>query len=264
MNNANNIYGDLAVEINELITRINAAADKDTAEAGLVLETFAARKAILSQINTLTTAALDLVASLRSAAAVMTAGHLRDTNTANSVLGLPSWTKVPTRSRPLSRRAVGMDPDRVLVTPSLSLGVIRVAAFADVKQDGSLYFVEPADHFAVRINGVLFHGNIGTIFSDGVPEKIKDCKYTSGCNKHGKCDYYHDPMIFPNSRDCRNYTSNSFLYYRANARGHSRRFGSRPHLDIDIVGVSQEDISRYLDQTMHDLLCALLLAGRGL
>ena len=149
-------------------------------------------------------------------------------------------------------------------TEALSLNAINVALFSDVKQDGNLYYVTSADHFAFKINGFMFHGNIGMIYTDEKnPGKIKDCRFASMCSKQDKCEYYHDPLSFPGSRDHRNFIASSWLYappdsqYKNKMR--SRRFGSREHLDMDIVQLTQEEVSRFYDQSMHDFLCAMLL-----
>ena len=153
---------------------------------------------------------------------------------------------------------------RIKFTEALSLRAIRVPTFDWVKQDGELYYVESSDHFAFKLCGKILHGNIGVIYTEEKnPEKIKDCKFASSCMKLDNCDYYHDPVKFPGSKDHRNFIASSWLYAPPNSqyknRPRSRRFGSRDHLDTDIVGLQEEEISRFQDQTMHDLLCSLLL-----
>jgi hypothetical protein len=153
---------------------------------------------------------------------------------------------------------------KIKFTEALYLNAIKILTFHDVKQDGELYYVESADHFAIKMNGTLFHGNIGTIYTDEKnPEKIKDCKFASSCIKQNKCDYYHNPLKFAGSRDKRNFIASSWLYAPPDSlyknRPRSRRFGSRNHLDIDIVGLQEEEINRFHDQMMHDLLCSLLI-----
>lgn len=155
-------------------------------------------------------------------------------------------------------------PYRVKFTEALSLPALKVPTFDYVKQDGELYYVECADHFAFKLAGQLLHGNIGVIYTEEKnPEKIKDCKFATSCMKQDRCDYYHDPVNFPGSKDHRNFIASSWLYAPPNSqfknRPRSRRFGSREHLDTDIVGLQPEEISRFHDQTMHDLLCSLLL-----
>ena len=171
---------------------------------------------------------------------------------------LKSSINAPLRSAPTSKYT------KIKFTEALFLNAIKISSFRDVKQDGELYYVDSADHFAIRLGGVLFHGNIGVIYTEEKnPEKIKDCKFASSCIKQNKCDYYHDPNKFSGSKDCRNFIASSWLYAPPDSlyknRPRSRRFGSRDHLDIDIVGLQEEEINRFHDQMMHDLLCSLLL-----
>ncbi len=155
----------------------------------------------------------------------------------------------------------------VKITEALYLNAIRVPTFNYVRQDGELYYVATVDHFAVKIAGLLLHGNIGNIYTDERnPEKIKECKFAESCVKRDRCDYYHDPLKYGGSRDRRNFIASSWLYTSATAVASacknthkSRRFGSRANLDIDIVSLSEDEISRFRDQTAHDLLCSLLL-----
>ncbi len=152
----------------------------------------------------------------------------------------------------------------VKFTEALALPAIRVASFDFVKQNGELYYVECTDHFAFRLSGKLFHGNIGNIYTDEkAPTKIKNCKFANQCIKRDKCDYYHDPLRFAGSTDRRNFIASSWLYSPPNSQFKnkfcSRRFGSREHLDMDIMDVQDEETSRFYDQTMHDILCSMLL-----
>ena len=160
--------------------------------------------------------------------------------------------------------SVPHEHSKIKLTEALQLSVIRVQNFNDVKQNGDLYYVESCDHFAFMIAGKLFHGNVGTIYTDEKnPEKIKDCKFATSCTKKDKCDYYHDPTKFSGSHDHRNYIASSWLYAPPDSqyknRPRSRRFGSREHLDTDIVDIHGDEIDRFYDQTTHDVLCALLL-----
>lgn len=156
---------------------------------------------------------------------------------------------------------------RVKITEGLFIPAISVSTFADVRQDGNLYYVANSDHFAFKVAGYMFHGNIGIIYTESrEPEKIKDCKYVGTCAKE-HCSYYHDPALFDGSRDKRNFIASSFLYadphspYKNISR--SRRFGSREHLETDINVLTDDERSRFYDQSMHDFLCALLLKNTG-
>ena len=188
----------------------------------------------------------------------------------------PSWTLVQRRPRtadiiktervpgPKSLPTIANNYERIRITDSIVLNAIPVRTFEDVKCDGGLYFVTSCMHFAVIISGMMLHGNIGVIYTDAEePKKIKDCKFTDGCNRGEMCQYYHDPLIFSRSTDRRNYIASSFVYANPSAmynkRSRSRHFGSLKHLDTDILGLGDEEKSRMYDQAMHDLLCVLVL-----
>jgi hypothetical protein len=154
---------------------------------------------------------------------------------------------------------------KVKFTEALHLSAIRVPTFDHVKQNGELYYIDTANHFAIKLAGHMFHGNIGVIYTDEKnPEKIKDCKFADLCVKRNNCDYYHDPIHHIGSKDYRNFIASSWLYSQPGGlyknKPKSRRFGSRQYLDIDIVGLQGEEISRFHDQTMHDILCSLLIS----
>jgi hypothetical protein len=42
----------------------------------------------------------------------------------------------------------------------------------------------------------------------------------------------------------------------------ARRIGSADHLEADLRAIGAEGARRFLDQTMHDVLCALILWSR--
>jgi hypothetical protein len=188
----------------------------------------------------------------------------------------PAWTLVQRKPRtldviktervpaPRTLPQVGGNYERIPITQSVVLNAIPVRNFADVKCDGCLYYVTTCSHFAIIINGMMFHGNIGIIYTDSEdPEKIKDCKFTEGCNRANMCRYYHDPIVFQGSSDRRNYIASSCIYTSPSAmyknRSRSRRYGSLEHLDTDMLGLNDEEKNRMYDQVMHDLLCALVL-----
>jgi hypothetical protein len=130
-----------------------------------------------------------------------------------------------------------------------------VADFAAVGRDGALYWVKSARRFAVYIAGKLFHGNIGTIYTDEKhPAKIKACR-AERCGPD--CGYYHDPISHPGRCDTRNFIAASWLYSKQSKN--SRRFGSAKNLELDLSVITEEEVDRYLDQCTHDILCALLL-----
>lgn len=152
---------------------------------------------------------------------------------------------------------------KVNIVDSYNLMAIRVPEFSDVLANGELYYVESADHFAFKIANVLLHGNIGNVYTgEHEPVRIKNCKFRGNCTNK-ECTYYHDPLHNPGSRDVRNFIASSWQYTSPGCqyknRTRARRFGSREYIETDLPTITPEEVDRYYDQTVHDVLCALLL-----
>jgi hypothetical protein len=152
---------------------------------------------------------------------------------------------------------------KVPITDTHHLMAIRVPTFAEATLNGELYYVESANHFAFKIAGVFFHGNIGNIYTnERDPLRVKNCKYRNTCvNKD--CSFYHDPLINPGSKDVRNFTASSWVYasphYSPKNHKLSRRFGSRENIEVDLPLLTDDEVTRMRDQTVHDVLCVMLL-----
>ncbi len=149
----------------------------------------------------------------------------------------------------------------ITILGNVKLDAIVVNALHQVKQDGELYYIPHMDHFAINITGSVFHGGIGKIFTDNKSiEKIKDCKFSQSCAKQNNCNYYHDPVSFPGSKDIRNYTSNSWQYTNEKSKSNKgRTFGNITTIETDAQLMTADDINKFYDQTMHDILCSLVL-----
>jgi hypothetical protein len=145
----------------------------------------------------------------------------------------------------------------VNVTKLMTLSAIIVTSVDSIdNRDGRLHYINGLDCFAVSVGGLVLMGNIGKIYSnDKAPTKIKPCKFGDKCMKRANCDYYHGPP------DVRNFAANSWMY--SYSVPGSRRFGSRDTLDLDIARMTHDDIQRFHDQTMHDILCSMLLKKYG-
>ena len=136
---------------------------------------------------------------------------------------------------------------------------------------GGLYFVPHWNHFATRIGGCVLHANLGRIYRGirgaprdaprELPECVKECRNAICQGREGGCRYYHDPELFANSTDVRNFMADSWYYTSAAAPAHygTRRIGSASEIEVDIRAISPEDARRFLHQTAHDVLCALIL-----
>ena len=153
---------------------------------------------------------------------------------------------------------------KIYFSKTLFLNADVIYSFSQVAENGKLFYIEGANHLAFRLAGRLFHGNIGNIYYKMKdPKKIKECKFRDKCSKKYICPYYHDPLKYPDSNDIRNYISNSWIYNptlsQYKNKFNSRQIGSRDNLDQDIHRINTEEINRFCDQTMNDILCMLLI-----
>jgi hypothetical protein len=147
-----------------------------------------------------------------------------------------------------------------------------------------LCFMPAINRFAVRFAGILIVGNIGNIYSNCLnPEKVKECKFSSidylpstnkmnyrmpKCSKNdGECSFYHNPLIYPSSKEPRNFFSTSGYYVNADSTDGKNpnylRFGSRNSLREDINRISDEEARRFEDFVSHMIICLIILKKRG-
>jgi hypothetical protein len=128
---------------------------------------------------------------------------------------------------------------------------------------GDIYYIPGWNHFAVRIGSCVLHANVGQVYTGRAgpegPVRVRECQRPECSGKH--CRYYHDPVSFPESSDVRNYVADSWLYAppASPARYGARRIGSVDHLAIALKTVDAESARRFLHQTAHDIICALIL-----
>lgn len=151
-------------------------------------------------------------------------------------------------------------PMNVHISGGISLPAINVDDRNLVRGDGNLYYVKPINKFAFRLNGQLFSGNIGEIYTyDKNPKRIKVCTRGSKCDSQNKCAYYH-----PGTSDIRNFISGGFAYQRKTTKNNGddtpgRKIGNRSTLREDIQKASVDDKQLFGDQCMHDILCNLAI-----
>jgi hypothetical protein len=160
--------------------------------------------------------------------------------------------------------------ENIQITNEISIPAISVLNFDNVQNDGNMYYIPRANHFAQYINNKLYHGNVGIIYNnEKFPIKIKNCQYHSfDYNpKLGKCNYYHDPILYPESNDVRNYVSNSWKFMKSNdnkseiKNNKDNTFGSINSIEEDIRDISTDDISRFNDMTFHNILYSMVISG---
>jgi len=172
--------------------------------------------------------------------------------------------------------------DAVLVPDELT-DPREITAFVSTAE---LYYIRRWDHFAVRVGGVVFRGNVAKIYSGRAGSargargraavRVAECRDRERCPR-ASCNYYHDPAWAPRDPpevsaagwpkkppDVRNFLAESWVYAPAGSRGGARhaarRFGSREALEADLLRVTPSAARLHLSQTAHDILCGLILA----
>ena len=165
----------------------------------------------------------------------------------------PGWTTVIRKRKPIQKKIAPPTEESTNVapadnpTPSIQryqgvvttagsvVNAIVVPTFSDVLR-GDMYYVSDADHFACYIGNKIIHGNIGLLYkTEKNPKRVKDCRYALVCPRGSACNYYHDPLKFPGSRECRNFVV-------------PLAFGTKNAGDLP-------DALSW-DKIMHDILCA--------
>jgi hypothetical protein len=179
---------------------------------------------------------------------------------------------------------------------------VKIVKSIDEVPNIPLYWVENINQFAVCINGVVLHGNIGNIYNHtniqkNVPvNQTIICKYGNKCNllinkkpDSKICKFYHDPVELLEALNnkiinnkiyntykllSRNFINTSWIYTELPCNKKNimiRHFGSKNTLKhefdlmkIDNNNVNQIIIDNYKHQTIHDLLVVLGLNQCGL
>lgn len=153
-------------------------------------------------------------------------------------------------------------PINVPVAEGMSLSAIPVNDKNSIRADGNLYYIKGINKFGFRLNGHLFIGNIGEVYTqERVPQKIKTCIHGANCRNINNCTYYH-----PGTKDIRNYISSSFSYQRFDKRISSqmgRKVGNRSTLLHDVERASKQDLELFYDQSVHDILCNLVIEEKS-
>lgn len=142
----------------------------------------------------------------------------------------------------------------IMIAANIALDAFAVQSLPEKMESGVLYYIEPANHFALKIAGEMIHGNIGVVYrNEKNPVKIKNCKFGKDCTKN-VCEYYHDPLQF-GGQDRRNFIMPS-LGLVLNSKMAS--YGNIETLDLDIKTIKKDELERFGDQLMHNLLCYLV------
>ncbi len=190
----------------------------------------------------------------------------KNKNVPNILPSLDEWTRVSGKYN--SPKLVSRESAPKMIVKSCDVDDIK-----DVPNT-NLYFVRNIGQFALRINNVVFRGNVGDIFAHVFgAKKTAKLRQVTHCNNYSKCvrngvlcNFYHDPLKllvlsskkFETQR--RNFTNSSWLYAPTKEGCRSLGNGSSAHTDINLP---QHDEQLFRDQCIHQLLLALSTPSSG-
>jgi hypothetical protein len=165
----------------------------------------------------------------------------------------------------------------------------------DFVESAPVKWVPEINQYVLRINNMTLRGNIGNIYSKRMVTsasgenigQLVPCKMGMRCHRlkaATTCKFWHDPMQLVEMRRgglisaelfkeqvvlVRNYTNTSWLYTdcaRDKSNEYMRSFGSRAYIKNDLLRMKisksadiYEEIERFKNQVMHDILVLLLI-----
>jgi hypothetical protein len=156
----------------------------------------------------------------------------------------------------------------VEVSPGVELPAVLCSARAGATPSDEpwLRYDPDSNQFAFRIGAHVLRGNVGRVFPPGTcrPEGVKPCD--PGLCTGQLCTYYHpDKNVASSGAGCgrpdiRNFTAGSFVYAPRGATC-NRKYGGRAIGDVDALyedlhTLTRDDARLFLDQVVHDTLCA--------
>lgn len=151
------------------------------------------------------------------------------------------------------------------VAPNIKINAKIVDFVSDIPNT-NIFWVNSLEQFAIKINGVVFNGNIGEIFTKSQTKyNVEKCCRNNNCKNLSGCKYYHSNVI---PRQNRNWISSSWIYSKdiiSNANFNMRHFGNRSTLSTDLHSIKTtirvgDIVEKYKDQTIHDILVMLATA----
>ena len=183
------------------------------------------------------------------------------------------------------------------LTDNIHMGITEIDN-VDKIPNTTIYWVSNINQFAIKINGVLFRGDVGNIYHKDHIKKNKKtpqisiCKHENNCKSlltGCVCKFYHDPLDLLDLVDKgvisaelydkykhlqRNFLNTSWLQTEepiSKKNNAMRHFGSRDTLkyDLDLMKINdfqnnKTHISNYQQQCMHDMLIIMGLNQHSL
>lgn len=140
------------------------------------------------------------------------------------------------------------------IIDGVQVPAIQINSMKQLKKSGELYYIKSNKIFAVKINNIIYWGNVGNILKKK-PSKVKECTKIDN-HSYNSCKYYHPPTKFTGSQDTRNYMYNDWIHYSVDKFG-NRPIGSKDSLCSDLKQINSDDLLKFDNQIMHDLICSL-------
>lgn len=152
--------------------------------------------------------------------------------------------------------------DGIPIVPGIDINATIVATVDDIP-NMPLFWVKDTRQFGFQLNGVLFLGNVGNIYSKSFSNRLR----VTNCNKKNcgaSCRFYHNPRTHPKKDPVRNFMSRSFLYtddMKSRKNRGMRHVGNRNTMAMDMYAMKMmggaEEIEMISAQSVHDVLTVL-------
>lgn len=166
---------------------------------------------------------------------------------------------IPNINRDMLNYQVVNNEEDIKITKKFSIPAVKI-------NDGELsrmphyklLYKSNTKEFIMKFPTITLYGNIGKVYNDDQElYNTKICTYQSNCVNRAQCKFWHNPTTVNGSTDIMNFTSKSWIYDPV--RPNRRHFGSIENLESDITRITNDDYIYFVRQTMHDLLCCIVL-----
>lgn len=123
-----------------------------------------------------------------------------------------------------------------------------------------LYYNTRTEEFGVRICGLMMSGKIGELYGQSV-RKYLDCRAHGPGDDISKCNFYHDPARFSQSKDRRGFPNRARYESPSGVRPvnpYNLVAGSLSNLSHDLKFIKPREAVKIKHYAMHWLLVAML------
>lgn len=175
-----------------------------------------------------------------------------------------SWNSIITETAPVICRDIFShqnisNEEEIKINKKYSIPAIKITDGDIVKMPyNKLLYKSSTNEFILKLPTITLYGNIGRIYNDDQElHNTKICTYQANCINRVQCKFWHNPSLVNGSTDIMNFTTKSWIYDPV--RPNRRHYGSLENLESDIARLTNDDYIYFVRQTMHDLLCCIIL-----